>query len=66
MSNVNVEKYLDEIQIDEGANEYQKFFQSKLKKYGIKSPFQLKGDKEKKKFYNEVEVDWKIEKAKSK
>jgi hypothetical protein len=41
-------------------SEYQKFFKAKLKKYGVKSPSQLKGDKEKK-FYDEIDREWKKE-----
>lgn len=38
-------------------SDYQKFFQSKLKKYGVKSPSELKGA-EKKKFFAEIEKEW--------
>ena len=37
--------------------EYQKFFQSALKKFGIKSPSELSGDKEKE-FYDYVDANW--------
>ena len=37
---------------------YKKFFNAKLKKYGVTSPSQLKGDDEKK-FYDEVDAEWK-------
>jgi hypothetical protein len=37
--------------------EYQKFFQSVLKKFGVKSPAELSGDKEKE-FYNYVDKNW--------
>ena len=36
---------------------YKKFFNSKLKKYGVTSPSQLKGD-DKKKFYDEIDAEW--------
>ena len=36
---------------------YKKFFNAKLKKYGVTSPSQLKGD-DKKKFYNEIDKEW--------
>jgi len=43
--------------IDEDSD-YQKFFQKKLKSWGVKSPAEL--DKEKrKKFFTEIEKDWK-------
>ena len=37
---------------------YQKYFQGMLKKYGVKDPSELSGDK-KKKFYDEVDAGWK-------
>ena len=36
---------------------YKKFFNAKLKKYGVTSPAQLKGD-DKKKFYDEIDAEW--------
>ena len=36
---------------------YKDFFNKKLKKYGVKSPGQLKGA-EKKKFFDEVDSEW--------
>jgi len=36
---------------------YQKFFQGALKKYGVKSPAELKGDK-KKEFFDYVDKNW--------
>jgi len=51
--------------IQEAVNEatgdkeaYQKFFNDTLKKYGVKSPAELKGDDEKK-FYDEIDAGWK-------
>ena len=52
--------------IEEGAEKdtkgdkeaYQKFFNDTLKKYGVKSPSELKGDDEKK-FYDEIDAGWK-------
>ena len=41
-------------------SEYQKFFNKKLKKYGVTSPSQL-GDK-KKQFFDEVDKEWKADK----
>lgn len=37
---------------------YQKFFKKKLDKYGVNSPAEL-SDADKKKFYNEIEKEWK-------
>ena len=36
---------------------YKKFFNAKLKKYGVSSPAELKGD-DKKKFYDEIDAEW--------
>ena len=42
----------------EGSKEeYQAFFDKKLKKYGVSSPEELSDD-EKKKFYNEIDKEW--------
>ena len=38
---------------------YKKFFDAKLKKYGVTSPSQLKGD-DKKKFYDEIDAEWEL------
>src|SRR6056300_1351735 len=40
--------------------EYQKFFTAALKKFGVKSPAELKGDKEKE-FYNYIDKNWKAD-----
>jgi hypothetical protein len=39
---------------------YQKFFKAALKKFGVSSPDELKGDKEKE-FYNYVDKNWKAD-----
>jgi len=45
--------------LQEGSKEeYEKFFQSALKKFGVKSPAELKDD-QKKKFYDYVDKNWK-------
>jgi hypothetical protein len=36
---------------------YKKFFNAKLKKYGVSSPSELEGDA-KKKFYDEIDAEW--------
>lgn len=41
--------------------EYQKFFQSALKKFGVESPAELSGDKEKE-FYDYIDKNWKGDK----
>jgi hypothetical protein len=50
-----VNKYLTE------QTEYQKFFQKKLEKFGVKTQAELKGD-QKKKFFDEVDREWKADK----
>ena len=39
-------------------SEYEKFFKKKMKEWDIKSPADL-SDEDKKKFFDEVEKDWK-------
>jgi len=40
-----------------GKEEYQKFFNATMKKFGVKSPSELKGD-DKKKFYDAIDAGW--------
>ena len=52
----------EEVKLDEGSKEeYEKFFQKALKKFGIDSPADLKSDEEKKKFYDYVDKNWKAD-----
>ena len=48
---------------DNDGDEYKKFFQSALKKFGVSSPGELEGDK-KKKFYDYVDKNWKSDREK--
>jgi len=49
----------------EGDKEaYRKFFDKALKKFGVKSPAELEGDKEKE-FYNYIDKNWKSDKESS-
>ena len=41
-----------------GKEEYKKFFNDAMKKFGVSSPAELKGDKEKE-FYNYIDKNWK-------
>jgi len=50
-----IELYLNE------ETEYQKFFQKKLEKFGVKSPTEL-DDAKKKEFFSEIEKEWTGEK----
>jgi len=47
----------EEIELLEKSEEYQKFFQSALKKFGIDSPAEL-DDKKKKEFFDYVDKNW--------
>ena len=42
--------------------EYQKFFEKKLKEHGVSSPAELKTDEEKKKFFDEIDKEWDADK----
>jgi hypothetical protein len=58
----------EEVDLDEGVDKdvkgdkeaYQKFFQGMLKKFGVKSPAELSGDK-KKEFYDAIDAGWKAD-----
>ena len=43
--------------IEGSKEEYQKFFDKKLKKYKVSSPSEL-SDEEKKKFFDEIDKEW--------
>ena len=52
-------KSFKELILGEGTKEeYQKFFNSKLKKFDVKSVSEL-DDEDKKKFFNEIDKEWK-------
>ena len=52
--------------MDEGSKEeYEKFFNSALKKFGVDSPADFKSDEEKKKFFNYIDKNYKGENEKS-
>ena len=53
----------EEVELDEGTKEeYEKFFNSALKKFKIDSPADLKSDEEKKKFFNYIDKNYTGEK----
>ena len=53
-----IEKEMKKLGIEEDdQSAYQKFFKATLKKFGVSSPAELKGDKEKE-FYNYIEKNW--------
>ena len=45
----------------EEENEYQKFFQKALKKFGVESPAELEDDAAKKKFFDYVDANYEAE-----
>ena len=52
-------KTFKELVLDEGTKEeYQKFFNDKLKKFDVKSVSEV-DDEDKKKFFNEIDKEWK-------
>ena len=59
LKTMNMKKDEDGYAILEGSKEeYQKFFDKKLAKYKVDSPEDL-SDEEKKKFFNEIDKEWK-------
>lgn len=52
-------KFLKEAK-EGGDKAYEAFMKKKLKKYGVDSPEDL-SDEEKKKFFNEVDKEWKAD-----
>ena len=55
---IKSKKKLKDDRIEEGRDEeYEKFFQSALKKFGVSSPSELKGDK-KKEFFDYIDKNW--------
>jgi len=61
---VNEAPVVKEDIVDEGNAAYKAFFDKKLKKFGVSSPAELKGD-QKKKFFDEVDKEWKGKKEKN-
>ena len=48
----------EEEELSDKQKAYRKFFDKALKKFDIKSPADLKGDEEKKKFYDYIDKNW--------
>jgi|TARA_B100001094_G_scaffold80922_1_gene77119 hypothetical protein len=59
-----VEKHDSDGVVSEKDGEYEKFFQSALKKFGVKSPDELGDDEKKKKFFNYVDANYKAKNEK--
>ena len=51
----------EEAELSDKQKAYRKFFDKTLKKFDIKSPADLKGDEEKKKFYDYIDKNWTAE-----
>ena len=55
-------KFEDKVkEILEEKSDYDEFFKKKLEKYGVKSPEDL-SDEDKKKFFGEIDKEWKADK----
>ena len=59
MIDKEISKEMKKLGIKEGSDEYEKFFQSALKKFKIDSPADLKTDDKKKEFFNYVDKNYK-------
>ena len=59
MIDKEISKEMKKLNIKEGSDEYEKFFQSALKKFKIDSPADLKTDDKKKEFFNYVDKNYK-------
>jgi hypothetical protein len=56
----NLTGFINEAEKSKKQKEYQEFFDKKLKKFGVDSPAKL-DDADKKKFFNEIDKEWKGE-----
>ena len=59
MIDKEISKEMKKLGIKEGSDEYEKFFQSALKKFKIDSPADLKTDDKKKEFFNYIDKNYK-------
>ena len=59
MIDKEISKEMKKLNIKEGSDEYEKFFQSALKKFKIDSPADLKTDDKKKEFFNYIDKNYK-------
>ena len=59
MIDKEISKEMKKLGIKEGSDEYEKFFQSALKKFKVDSPADLKTDDKKKEFFNYVDKNYK-------
>ena len=59
MIDKEISKEMKKLNIKEGSDEYEKFFKSALKKFGVDSPADFKDDAKKKEFFNYVDKNYK-------
>ena len=62
MFDKEISKEMKTLNIKEGSDEYEKFFKSALKKFGVDSPADFKDDAKKKEFFNYVDKNYKAKK----
>ena len=65
MIDKEISKEMKKLGIKEGSDEYQKFFQSALKKFKVDSPADFKDDAKKKEFFNYVDKNYKAKEEES-
>ena len=65
MIDKEISKEMKKLNIKEGSDEYEKFFQSALKKFKIDSPADLKTDDKKKEFFNYIDKNYKAKEEES-
>ena len=65
MIDKEISKEMKKLGIKEGSDEYEKFFQSALKKFKIDSPADLKTDDKKKEFFNYIDKNYKAKEEES-
>ena len=65
MIDKEISKEMKKLNIKEGSDEYEKFFKSALKKFGVDSPADFKDDAKKKEFFNYVDKNYKAKEEES-
>ena len=65
MIDKEISKEMKKLGIKEGSDEYQKFFQSALKKFKVDSPADFKDDAKKKEFFNYIDKNYKAKEEES-
>ena len=65
MIDKEISKEMKKLNIKEGSDEYEKFFKSALKKFGVDSPADFKDNAKKKEFFNYVDKNYKAKEEES-